>query len=101
MPPPINDRLPITAILPCKNNRADLPAHVEGMREWASAVKEIVVVDSSEDGSLDYLRKEFEQMEDIFFHPRPPGLYAAWNHGVTQSSGSYIYYSTVGDKISL
>ncbi len=87
-------------VIPTKNSRDYLPAHLDAMSEWLDLAAEVVVVDSfSGDGTLDYLREHLR-------HPRarfcshPPGLYASWNHGLRQISATYVYLSTVGDHIT-
>ena len=92
-------RLPITVILPCRNNRSELVGHVDAMLEWVSQVAQVVVVDSSTDGSLDYLREHLVGSH-VEFHSVPPGLYQAWNYGVSRGTAEFCYFSTVGDTIS-
>jgi hypothetical protein len=91
---------PITAILPCRNNLSELEEHVSYMLEWAHMVEQIVVVDSSMDGSLDYLRERLTAPH-VEFHSVPPGLYQAWNFGVFRARAEYCYFSTVGDSITV
>jgi hypothetical protein len=57
------------------------------------------VVDSSTDGSLDFLRKRLPATH-VEFHSVPPGLYQAWNFGVSKARAEYCYFSTVGDSIT-
>lgn len=90
--------LSIGAILPCRNNLEELRDHVEHMRQWWHLVEQIVVVDSSDDGSLEFLRSALPP-ERTEFHSLPPGLYQAWNHAVRQVTSKYCYFSTVGDTI--
>jgi hypothetical protein len=70
------------------------------MVEWAHMVEQIIVVDSSTDGSLDYLR-ELLTSPHVEFHSLPPGLYQAWNFGVSKARAEYCYFSTVGDSITV
>ena len=90
---------PITAILPCRNNRSELEGHVDAMLEWLPLVEQVVVVDSSTDGSLDFLRNRLAASH-LEFHSVPPGLYQAWNFGVSKARAQYCYFSTVGDSIT-
>jgi hypothetical protein len=62
-------------------------------------VAQVVVVDSSTDGSLDFLRKRLAASH-VEFHSVPPGLYQAWNYGVSKARAEYCYFSTVGDSIT-
>jgi hypothetical protein len=92
-------KIPITAILPCRNNRSELEGHVDAMLEWLPLVEQVVVVDSSTDGSLDFLRERLAA-PNVEFHSVPPGLYQAWNFGVSKVRAQYCYFSTVGDSIT-
>jgi Glycosyl transferase family 2 len=91
--------LPITAILPCRNNRFELERHIDAIQDWVPLVSQVVVVDSSTDGSLDYLRERLAGSH-VEFHSVPPGLYQAWNFGVSRAKSEFCYFSTVGDTIS-
>jgi hypothetical protein len=95
----MNNNLSITAILPCRNNRLELEGHVDAMLEWLLLVEQVVVVDSSTDGSLDFLRKRLAASH-VEFHSVPPGLYQAWNYGVSKARAEYCYFSTVGDSLT-
>jgi glycosyltransferase involved in cell wall biosynthesis len=92
-------KLPITAILPCKDNLFELERHIETCRLWWDRVEKIVVVDSSNDGSLDFLRQNLPHKKTEF-HSVPPGLYEAWNFGASRANSTYCYYATVGDGIT-
>lgn len=79
---------------------AMLPAHVKTMRPWLEQVDEIVIVDShSHDGTPEYLQKHLRHPNVRLFQ-RPRGLYQAWNFGIEQTTGDWIYVSTVGDAIA-
>ena len=69
------------------------------MLEWLPRVAQVVVVDSSTDGSLDFLRKRLAAPH-VEFYSVPPGLYQAWNFGVSTARAEYCYFSTVGDSIT-
>jgi len=90
----------ISAILPIYNCRERLERHLQSVTEWVGLVEEIIVVDSgSTDGSLELAQR-------AIVHPKirhevvPPGLYAAWNHGVRLAESEFCYFSTVGDAIT-
>ena len=92
--------LPISAIFPIYECAARLGPHLDLAQEWLDLVEEVIVVDSgSVDGSAELARREIE-------HPKvrhvvvPPGLYAAWNHGVRLAESEFCYFSTVGDTIT-
>ena len=92
--------LPITAIFPIYECAARLGPHLDLAQEWLDLVEEVIVVDSgSLDGSAELARREIH-------HPKvkhvvvPPGLYAAWNHGIQLAESEFCYFSTVGDTIT-
>jgi len=89
----------ITVILPCRNNRSELEEHVDAMLKWLPLVEQVVVIDSSTDGSLDFLQKRLAASH-VEFHSVAPGLYQAWNFGVSKARAEYCYFSTVGDSIT-
>lgn len=92
--------LPVTVIFPIYECADHLGPHLERAQEWLDLVEEVIVVDSgSLDGSAELARREIT-------HPKvrhevvPPGLYAAWNHGVRLAESEFCYISTVGDAIT-
>jgi hypothetical protein len=91
--------LPVTVIFPIYECADRLSRHLESIQEWLELVEEVIVVDSgSLDGSADLARRKI-------VHPKvrhevvPPGLYAAWNHGIRLAGSEFCYISTVGDSI--
>lgn len=91
--------LPVTAIFPIYECADRLGAHIEGAREWLGSVEEVVVVDSgSADGSAEIARRGIRH-PNVRHEVVPPGLYAAWNHGVRLASSEFCYFSTVGDLL--
>ena len=96
----MSETLPISVILPTRNAMGSIEAHLSEIRGWLPRVAQIVVVDSSEDGTLDYLRAQIA-LPNVEFHSRPRGLYEGWNFGVGRTTQEYVYFSTVGDTIDL
>jgi len=92
--------LPITLILPTRNAMGSIEGHLDAIAGVLPHVAQIVVVDSSEDGTLDYLRSRID-LPTAEFHPRPRGLYESWNFGVRQATAEFVYFSTIGDTITL
>jgi hypothetical protein len=92
--------LPITLILPTRNAMGVIESHVHALADVLPCVAQIVAVDSSEDGTLDYLRNRID-LPTAEFHSRPRGLYEGWNFGARQATAEFVYYSTVGDTITL
>lgn len=87
-------------VIPTFNSRRYLERHVEGILPWIDLVQEIVVVDSdSTDGSPDLLRNRLPHA-NLRVVRHPPGLYASWNHGISQLQTEYFTMSTTGDTIS-
>ncbi len=92
--------LPIGVVIPTRNVRPALQAHLAQLHTWADLVEEIVVVDShSADGTVDLLRTELRHPR-LRILDRPPGLYQSWNYGIQQLTTKYIYLSTIGDAIT-
>lgn len=92
-------RLPITVILPCRDNLSELDGHLSAMLTWAQMVEQIIVVDSSSDGSLEFIQMRLGN-GNVEYHSVPPGLYQAWNFGVSKARAEYCYFSTIGDSIT-
>jgi glycosyltransferase involved in cell wall biosynthesis len=92
--------LPLGVVIPTRNSRPYLAAHVAGLKEWIDLAQEIVVVDSfSTDGTVDYLKENLSHPR-ITFASHPPGLYASWNHGIAQVRAPYLYIATAGDLVT-
>jgi len=77
-----------------------LPRHIEAMRAWLDFAEEVIAVDSdSNDGTLEFLRRELTHPKTrVLTHP--PGLYQSWNFGIAQCRAKYVYISTVGETIT-
>jgi glycosyltransferase involved in cell wall biosynthesis len=87
-------------IIPTLNSRSYLDRHIQGLLPWLDLVQEIVVVDSqSIDGSVEVLREKLPH-RNLRVEQHPPGLYASWNHGISQLETDYFIMSTTGDVIS-
>jgi hypothetical protein len=92
--------LPIGVVVPTLNVRPSLPAHLEQMKTWIDLVQEVVVVDSySSDGTFEFLQAELRHPGLKLFQC-PPGLYQAWNNGISHVGARYTYISTIGDTIT-
>ena len=92
--------LPLGVVIPTKNSLPYLPRHVEGLSPWLDLASEVVVVDSfSTDGTVDFLRKNLHH-PGLRFTSHPPGLYASWNHGISQINAKYVFIATTGDTIT-
>jgi len=92
--------LTVTAIFPIYECADRLGEHLDHAQGWLDSVAEVIVVDSgSKDGSA-------ESAIRMLAHPNirhevvPPGLYAAWNHGVRLATSEFCYFSTVGDMLA-
>lgn len=89
---------PITAIFPCRDNLAGWPQHLKACADWLPRVEQVVVVDSSTDGTLAFVKQNLSH-PDVQLLPQPPGLYQAWNAGVRHARCPWVYYATMGDEI--
>lgn len=90
----------LSVILPTLNCAETIPAHIQAMESWLDLVDEIIAVDSdSEDGTPDIIRKSIRHPKlRQLNHPR--GLYQSWNYAISESTGKWIYLSTIGDSIT-
>jgi len=92
--------LPFGIVIPSKNSRPYLAAHLAGLQPWLELAAEVVVVDSfSTDGTVEYLRENLAH-PNVIFSTHPPGLYASWNHGISQIRSPYFFMATTGDLMS-
>lgn len=97
--PALSSQSKLSVVLPTLNCRHLLPAHLQSMRPWLKQADEIVVVDSfSNDGTPEYFQKNLRH-PNLRIFSRPRGLYPSWNFGIGQTTGDWIYISTVGDGI--
>ncbi|MBB5352643.1 glycosyltransferase involved in cell wall biosynthesis [Haloferula luteola] len=97
----MSEVLPVGIVVPVKQCRPALDAHIADLLELLPHVEQVVVVDSaSTDGTMEALQAAL-QHPGAEFHDRPPGLYQAWNFGISQVTSRYVYMATVGDCIGL
>ncbi len=87
----------LTVIFPTKDNAAEISSHLRQASAWLHLASEIIVVDSSQDDTVEICRKLLPDHAKIV--SSPPGLYASWNTAVDMASSKYTYISTVGDSI--
>jgi hypothetical protein len=89
----------LSVVLPTLNCADALPAHLASMRSWLDLADEVIAVDShSEDGTPEMIRERLKHPNlRVLDHPR--GLYQSWNSGIRQTTGRWIYISTIGDTI--
>ena len=93
--------LPVSVIIPTLNCREKLERHLEASKEWLSLVGEIIAIDSeSNDGTFEFLEEQLLPYRAEIISTGP-GLYRAWNLGIKKAKYPYIYFSTIGDIISL
>jgi len=90
--------LPIGIVIPTRNAAHIMRGHAAHLRSLLEHTAEAVVVDSSEDGTLDLLKRELDNSHVRFFR-HPPGLYESWNYGISRLSTPYAYVSTAGDLV--
>jgi hypothetical protein len=101
MQPSANCPLPsLGVVIPTKNSRSYLPAHLAGLANWLDIAAEVVVVDSfSTDGTMEYLKENLRRPR-VTYASHPPGLYDSWNHGIAQIRSTFVYLATTGDLIT-
>jgi len=90
----------VSVIMPTKNCRHLIEPNIHILQEWMEEAGELIIVDSeSSDGTVDLLRRSFHRA-NVRFINRPPGLYAAWNHGIQSATKPLTYIATAGDVIN-
>lgn len=90
----------ISVVMPTLNCRYLIEPLAVQIRQLASAVAELIVVDSqSEDGTVEFLEATLEGLPYRVIS-RPRGLYASWNEGIAACREKWIYMATAGDIIS-
>jgi len=88
----------ISVVVPTLNCARDIDSHLESLKLLKGIVKEFVFVDSSsEDGTAEKIAKFLRSDVSGVLVSCPPGLYAAWNKGVSVAKGGWVTFATVGD----
>lgn len=88
----------ISVIIPTKNCWHLMEPGLSVLQEWIDQAGEVIVVDSSSDETAARLKQALPY-PNVRIVPRPPGLYAAWNHGIQLAKRPWTYISTAGDVI--
>jgi hypothetical protein len=91
--------LPVGIVIPTRNSAELLRSELPHLKALLEHVTEAVVVDSSEDNTLDLLRQGLSGPK-VQYLRHPPGLYQSWNYGVARITAPYLYISTAGDSIT-
>jgi glycosyltransferase involved in cell wall biosynthesis len=92
-------KLPVSILIPVRNEAATLQLHLDSLRPLFSQVEEVIAIDSeSEDGSLEMLENALDFPGGRVLR-RPRGLYEAWNFGVRESRSEFVYFATAGDLL--
>jgi glycosyltransferase involved in cell wall biosynthesis len=90
----------ISVVIPVYQCAERLPEHVASLRKLRSLVHEFIwVITISQDGSHQIAREAARELGGQILEV-PRGLYQAWNFGIAQATGEFVYFSTVGDTIS-
>lgn len=90
----------LSVVVPTLNCAKGIPAHLDSMRQWLDLASEIVVVDSHSDDDTPELIRDGLQHPNLRILSHPRGLYPSWNFGIAQTTGDWIYISTIGDTIT-
>lgn len=94
-------RIPVSVIIPTLNCREKLRRHLEQSSGWLGRVAEIIAIDSfSADGTWELLKAGLSGYPANLLQ-RERGLYKSWNHAVSLATQPYVYFSTIGDIISV
>ncbi len=90
----------ISIILPVLNTRKYLPPRIESILSQSFQDWELIVVDSySDDGSWELLKSLHTDNRAHLCQRERQGLYDAWNHGIAQAQGEYVYIATSDDTM--
>lgn len=92
----------ISIVLPTYNSIDFLKERVDTILEQTYTTWECVVIDGeSKDGTWEYLT-EIAKTDNRFrlYQYAPKGVYNAWNIGVKQAKGDYIYFATSDDTMT-
>jgi hypothetical protein len=89
----------LAVVIPTRNNASSIDAHCNSLKPLLSFVSEVIIVDSSEDNTLDICEASLAKHINIRVIKHPPGLYASWNTAIEAVTSEYVYISTVGDTI--
>lgn len=92
----------ISIVLPTYNSIEFLKERVDTILQQTHKRWECIVVDGeSKDGTWEYLKDISETDKRFKLYQFPPkGVYNAWNIGVKQSKGDYIYFATSDDTMT-
>lgn len=90
----------VSIILPTRNSIEFLAPRVESIRRQTMSDYEVIVVDTdSTDGTLDYLKAWAKEDGRVSIRSAPPGVYRAFNCGIAQAKGEYVYIATSDDTM--
>lgn len=90
----------ITALVPVYECADRLPRHVHFLRRLAPTLADLVwVVTPSGDGSHEIAARACKELGGRLLSV-PPGLYPAWNAGISKIKTKYTYISTIGEEIT-
>ena len=89
----------LTVIIPTKNNAASIGSHCLIVSQILHLVSEVIIVDSSEDNTLEICEASLPKNIETKIIKHPPGLYTSWNAAIKAVTSKYVYISTVGDTI--
>ena len=84
---------PLSIIVASCNARASIEDCLQSLTQQADATIELIVVDSSSDGSTEIIRRRFPEMRLI---SRPQGalINELWSAGISQSKGEIVALTT-------
>lgn len=102
MKQPVMDPLKdLTVVVPVYGEVEVFRRHAELQQDlWNAAAQVIWVATPSNDCAHELARK-LAVGQSRYYVEVPPGLYAAWNLGVSQARQPWIYFNTVGDVVDL
>jgi glycosyltransferase involved in cell wall biosynthesis len=95
------ERLLISVVLPVRNHRQFIEERVTTILQQTVTNWECIVVDGcSDDGTWEWLQQATGTDKRFSLIQRKPnGIYDAWNFGIEQCKGKYIYIATSDDTM--
>lgn len=87
----------ISIIVAVFNDRATLQQCIDSVAQQTYPNKELIIIDGgSDDGTVDVLKANQEKIAYWISEP-DRGIYHAWNKGLAQSTGEWIYFLGADD----
>lgn len=91
----------LTVIIPVYGNRKMLITHVQRHASLYTRSGQTVWVATPSPDNAHHVAEEASRRFGGEYHELGPGLYEAWNKGISQTRKAWIYFNTIGDLCDL